>query len=474
MLDPFSRTLQVNERDRDVISLEKAPLLTVRKRDMAAQENYVHHAWCREIFRSPQYQHQAASALRKMGVENAETFTSDQLCERLAEMTCTVAHKDLDQCTTDLNGQEIPALRRIKLNCGGESQCWDMLELEKKLQREPTFAARMSEMQRTSFYKKLNRVKSSTVLPCHVLSGNKEACSRRADRKCALHEQSLLGALFGAQANNRFDDQECHLTAAYLRKVSTGCSELPMDELISVVDDIHYDQVQKLMVDLRRLSMYEQSLAVQEMQEMLERMNSSTRTLKKSELCTIIQEYQAEEEVKWTSSWLSLARQIDRLLKKLQVPDRYITMEQLLRLFRALDLKLSERVIFVIHRVLNLIGFYYENTVAWGTWFILFAEGRATLKKILTEPITFVAFCASFYFMGLTDPILPNIEKLQLDVDWTKATQYTTHLCKQLGITQGVMDKVVRTAGGVGFQQLNQTNVTAVYRYIGKRLRGGK
>lgn len=393
-------------------------------------ENYVHHSWCHDIQQDPAFRKVAVDSLRKMGVPDPELLEPQQVCERLGELTCQMSRANTDECAREL--RNVPAEGRIALRCGGKVQCWDILDLKNKLAREPQFAARLSSTQLHRIDRLWTGVQKKTVLPCHALSGNADACAKQDDDRCAYHSRGLLKSLFSS-AVRRYSDKECHMTAEFLRRSMDQCEKLPLKVLHAVADDIYFDYLERRMVEMDQMSLYERHMFAQDMEFMFDELSKSARAMDHAQLCALMGAFK-EFEGNANPAWDTIVRILELTVAKLNLLNRYVTFEVLWKLAQWLKVKATETMIKGLAIMLNLALFVYENLfVSWFYWLACYPAGREYIKKAIKDPSFAVLFLLAFKFTGLSDPFLPQIEKMDLVIPYAESIPFLQVAAEQTG-----------------------------------------
>ena len=379
-------------------------------------DNYVHSGWCSEIFEQPEFRSVAVESLRKMGVSGADTMDKEQLCVRLGEMTRYVSRGETDQCSATPG---IPAERRIALRFGGKLECWDVIELEAKMKDDAKFAASLSEFQQRKVLRSAEAVRTGTVLPCHVLSGNGEACTKQSDR-CTYHARTMIGSLF-SNATRRYTDNECHMSSEFLTASASTCTKLDIDTLHSLVDDIYYDQLSGQMAVIDpNMSLFERHMFAQDMEFFLKSMKDAARKMSRDELCEVVQDYR-NRNAPGEPTWDKVVRVLELVVAKLDLVDRYISVDMLLKVARWIKVTVTDVMMRGLAIMINLLMFIYENAfVSWVAWLLIWPAGRAYILKAFRDPSFAVLFMIGFKFVGLSDPFLPTIEKMSIVVPYAE------------------------------------------------------
>lgn len=413
-------------------------------------ENYVHHGWCKEIFKSDHFREIAIDSLCRMGLQRNDwsRITSTELCELLSERTCTVSRQDISECTTDWEGNTISPYRKISIRCGGSRgkvQCWDILKLDHKIKNDKTFAATLSKYQTNKIHRAVKLYRKNIPLPCYVLSSNKEGCDKQTNR-CGYHERSLLSSLFSPSVR-MYPDKTCYLTKEYLIELTF---EHDLDTLRTVVLDIHYDQIarQLNLPIYRDISLYEQYMLSSDADKLLyELYDQIIEETDKTQLLLVIGEYSdmINNIPQYDMSWERIIRMLETMVMVFLsgIEDRYITWHGVKRIGRILGIDTNDTVIQSTTYILNLILYYVESNISWGMWLLLFPAGRQYIRKIQRDPQLAVFLFVSLNITGIKDPHLPNVDGIGSNIiDWKRLVPVTDDIMNRLDIGDKIQTAV--------------------------------
>jgi hypothetical protein len=377
-------------------------------------DNYIRSGWCSSLYEEPEHLPKARKMLLK-GVTDIELIKSiksmpkEGLCKVLQETTCHVGSVDDAKCS-----DEIPSKQRIAIRCGGQLKCWDVLELETKIKTDKMFAASMSDFQKRKVKRRANAVRDR-AMPCHAMSGNKEACEEDSNR-CTYHTRSMVGSLM-SEATRRHADKECHMKHTYLKAASGTCRKIDQHTLFAMVDDILYDQITSDMLNIgTEMTLLEKHMFALDVEQLLDSMKLLVRKMNRYELCAIVEE-EASSTIASEWTFETVGKFSAALTTALQLKDRYISVGVLSKLAENLKLTVSIVMLEGLAVVINFAMFIYENLfVSWSAWLVLWPAGREYIKKALRDPTFAFFFFLSFKFCGLEDPLIPTIEKFSVSL----------------------------------------------------------
>lgn len=259
-----------------------------------SQEEYIHSGWCQDSRRDPLYREAARASLVKMGLaaEAVNALSDQEVCARLGEKVCRMVQ--IRQDPKNCSAEGIPMSHRVALRCNKRVKCFDVLELERKLQSEPAFAATLSSYQRRKIRRKANTARQFVQLPCNVfsdsncvppktvtcgeLSGNRDLCQRV--NRCRYAADAGIRRLFRGVAQ-RYPRRpgQCFLDAGRLKALTNSCLALDQELLQSLVVDVFEKYVYHSRVGISRLSLQKQTEAKEDRLLLAVRIRENVRRL---------------------------------------------------------------------------------------------------------------------------------------------------------------------------------------------------
>lgn len=407
-------------------------------------QDYIHHGMCGEIFSDKHIQDAAKKELSQMGVDLKTLKSPSDICEALSKKTCKIVTKP-EVCKSKHGLDKSDS--KVVTVCGGKETCWNLNELDEKLQSDEKFAARFSQYQLKK-YATLKKVRSATSSqPCYLLTGDKKRCMA-SDGRCLFHERTLIGTLLFDSAR-RYNDRECYMNPEYYNKLHEMDLETTykLTTLQNALLDYHINTLQRNAVSMELLRNSTTIYDNYRLRGDLETLESLyTENVKKMDKKTVIEAIKSQR---------ARAKSIGRIASSLQyvaqlVGARYVDDKFIEKVAGIAKVRLDENNKVFATSLIQISLFVVENLfITWSLWFFLFPAGREALKKMLRDPSIMALFVLSLKISGLKDDtIFPNIEKvaenvsIQVDIGGLQAQ--VTDILRVAGSTvvRGLKDMV--------------------------------
>lgn len=208
--------------------------------------NYIHHMWCKETFKSEAYVPNAAKILNDMGVVGTEKLDKHQLCAQIQERSRSIID---DGDPTQIKVQEGP--HRVEV--------WDIYELVYEIEHDPIFKATFSDAQQRRIQRVLIRTKHNNVqLPCNALDKNRNSCEAR--KKCAYYYQQSYwwDLLMKPTPEQKSLNGRCKLAVSYVNHMSDHVHDVVFDDLLSLMIEIYATNVEITLLKYKDVPLFQQ------------------------------------------------------------------------------------------------------------------------------------------------------------------------------------------------------------------------
>jgi hypothetical protein len=409
-------------------------------RSSDAFKSYVYdsNGWCQEHPEPddiPAVESLVESFGKKIRLGNLSISDSQQkLCSVLSDKTCHVVLGNIEE---DCKDSTVEKPYRIQIKCGGTTECLDIREVFRDIQKQPGYARKFSpdQIMRIHHLKELSDQKKK--FPCLRYSRNPDACkaqtliiNEKPVPECMYHVSSLFNALLGRQDPKRVEN-ECFMAPTLVKKIQEMCRTMGADilqhTLTNLVNETLHQQFEREVIG--HISLLESYITKDEIVRLIKDREARIMELSRKELCDELTQY---VRVLFPDKVDALT-QVEGMLHLVGATN--VNVDLLNSLLNKTGLfSFSKETLRTLAILLNIFRFVIENFfVSWSGWLLMFPAGRALLQSLLRDPLQATAFIYSLQIS--LDPasrekeflfkhLLMITDTLKINIPW-EAIQHT-------------------------------------------------
>lgn len=401
---------------------------------------YDSNGWCAEHAEPddiPAVESMVTSLGKKVRLGNLNLEDSqEKLCSVLSDTTCRIYGMQEDW-NANCKDSTVEKPFRVQIKCGQTTECLDIRDLFKDIQKDASYARKFSpdQIMRIHHLKELSDQKKK--FPCFRYSKNPDACkaqtiviNEKVFPECMYHISSLFNTLLGRYDPKRVEN-ECYMVPALVQKIQEMCRTMGTDllqhTLINLLSETLHQQFEKEVIG--HISLLESYITKDEILRLIKEREYKIMQLSHKELCNELTGY---TNVFMPTKVTDPLTQIEGILHLVGATN--VKAESLDQFVNKIMLfNLSRETLRILAIMLNIFLFVIENFfVSWSGWLLMFPGGRALLKSLLRDPLQATAFVYSLQ-MSL-DPASRNKEllfkhllmitdTLKIDIPWESIQQ---------------------------------------------------
>jgi len=365
-------------------------------------EDYIRLSWCDEIQPSIHFRPEAIAILVKY-----REYSGKEACEDLLRIQSRLSYDD-DDCKDD--DEKIPASNRIVVtrSLTKERKCWNVIDLANVADAKTFSPGQLKLIHRHV------QALQNPHMPCYTRLKSKALCESL--NTCRFHEWSFLNALFGREAGQYGQDQECVLSITNKNEDDETLQQIAADVEYMKLDRILFEKESKSMpvLDWRLLQADREILA--------EGLYEKVKTLSRKELTRIIRDHKISKQNDVWAQLIAFLAQMNGIV----LPREffvYVARKLLSGSFR----HVVERNLDAIYAFVNLVLYLYSMTASWMVWFVFFPAGRKLLQELLTDPRYLLVFLVSLSATSIpVSDIFQFLEKYGLSIPWESVRSHLT------------------------------------------------
>lgn len=287
----------------------------------------------------------------------------------------------------------IPPGHRIRIKIDQKIECYDVLELYKRITETP-WKHRFSTSQVARIKRQVEILDLPLPRSCHQASGMKEICVTNPD--CHYNERTMLGAFFSTESS-KYAEGECYPKHSHIKALLQNCEEAKSESIITVLMDMVHRAflLQHLPVEM------DTDTALQIMSQLHDMMPNIRRELQQKEhqqLCLLLQE-NSDWYLSHTYSWYSSETrdQVSTLKQHLQSGESFLRLlnanyvslqliEQLVSSLKMIPVDLSTYIQTIHFAVNGAIWVYSTFFASYAAFYFLTPGGWMILKQYKDNP----------------------------------------------------------------------------------------